>query len=306
MRGRLTAMPEGVLQPRLEGSVKLPDGRRLGYAEFGTPTGTPLLWFHGTPGARRQVPPEARRIAAREGLRIIGVDRPGIGSSTPHLYGSIADHVADLEALLDRLGVDEVSIIALSGGGPYALASGAAMSDRVRALAVLGGVAPTVGADSVGGGIVDLARRFSPVITRARGPLAAGLGGFIRMARPMSTQAISLYARLSPEGDRELLNQPEFRAMFIDDLINGSRKRFAAPISDVVLFGRYWGFDLDDVKVPVRWWHGDSDHIVPFEHGRHVVSRLPEAEMHTLEGKSHLGGLGADQEVLRDLLDLLG
>ena len=47
--------------------------------------------MHGTPGARRQIPFEARALAAERGLRIIGVDRPGIGSSTPHLYENVLD-----------------------------------------------------------------------------------------------------------------------------------------------------------------------------------------------------------------------
>ena len=80
-------------------------------------------------------------------------------------------------------------------------------------------------------------------------------------------------ARVSPEADRQLLARPEIKAMFLDDLLNGSRKQIAAPFADVVVFARDWGFRLDEVKVPVRWWHGDHDHIVPFEHGQHVVSQ---------------------------------
>ena len=63
--------------------------------------------------------------------------------------------------------------------------------------------------------------------------------------------------------------------MFLDDLLNGSRKQLAAPFADVVVFARDWGFRLDQVKVPVRWWHGDRDHIVPFAHGEHVVADCP-------------------------------
>ena len=60
------------------------------------------------------------------------------------------------------------------------------------------------------------------------------------------------------------------------------------------------GFRLGpaDLQVPVHWWHGDADHIVPFEHGVHTVGRLPDAELHVLPGESHLGGLGAGEEIL--------
>ena len=27
-------------------------------AEYGDPDGDPVLWFHGTPGARKQIPPD--------------------------------------------------------------------------------------------------------------------------------------------------------------------------------------------------------------------------------------------------------
>jgi pimeloyl-ACP methyl ester carboxylesterase len=92
--------------------------------------------------------------------------------------------------------------------------------------------------------------------------------------------------------------------MFLDDLLNGSRKQLAAPFADVVVFARDWGFRLDEVKVPVHWWHGDRDHIVPFEHGQHVVSRLPDAQLTHLPGESHLAGLGRAEEILDTMIGL--
>lgn len=293
-----------LIGPRVEGTLKVDGDRRLGFAEFGPPTGRSLFWFHGTPGARRQIPMEARDFAEREGIRIVGVDRPGIGSSTPHVYGRVADFATDLEVVADRLGIHDMAVIGLSGGGPYALAVGHAMPDRVRAVGVLGGVAPTTGPDAISGGLVSLGRRAAPVISVARVPIGVGLTGAIRLVKPVASRALDIYARISPEGDRRLLNRPEFKAMFLDDLINGSRKQFSAPLADVLLFSRHWGFDLADVAVPVAWWHGDADHIIPFAHGEHMVGRLPDAELHILPGESHLGGLGVGEHILTTLLDV--
>ena len=92
--------------------------------------------------------------------------------------------------------------------------------------------------------------------------------------------------------------------MFLDDLLNGSRFQTSAPLADAVLFARDWGFRLEDVKVPVRWWHGDDDHIVPLAHGRHMVERLPDATLTVIDGESHLGGLGIAQEVIDTLMEL--
>ncbi|MBZ5740234.1 alpha/beta fold hydrolase [Nocardioides mangrovi] len=293
-----------VKRPALEGSVAVRDGRRLSFAEYGSRTGPAIVWMHGTPGARRQVPLEARAYAEREGVRIIALDRPGIGSSTPHLYPDIRDWTHDLELVLETLAIDTVRLIGLSGGGPYALAAGAALPDRVHGVAVLGGVAPTRGADAVAGGPIQLAVSLAPVLSVARVPLGVALTQTIRLVRPLAGSALDLYAAVQPAGDKSLLSRPEFKAMFLDDLLNGSRFQTSAPLNDLVLFTRPWGFDAADVVVPVRWWHGDEDHIVPLRHGEHVVGRLPDATLSVIEGESHLGGLGIAEQVIADLLSL--
>jgi pimeloyl-ACP methyl ester carboxylesterase len=293
-----------VTPPRLEGTISVGPRRRLGFAEFGPPDGRAVVWLHGTPGARRQIPEEARVLAHELGLRIIGIDRPGIGSSTRHLYPNVLGFAADLATVADELDVDEMAVIGLSGGGPYALAAAHAMPDRVVAAAVLGGVAPTKGPDAISGGLVDIGVRLAPLVALTHVPTGIFLTGAVRLARPIASPGLDLYARLSPAGDRALLRRPEFKAMFLDDLLNGSRKQLSAPLADVLLFTRDWGFRVGDVTVPVRWWHGDADHIIPFAHGEHMVGLLPDAELHVLAGESHLGGLGAGAHILATLVEL--
>lgn len=291
-------------RPALEGNVAVGDGRRMSFAEYGSRTGPAIVWMHGTPGARRQIPLEARAYAEEHGLRIIGIDRPGIGSSTPHLYERLGDWTDDLEVLLDALAIDTVRLIGLSGGGPYVLAAGARLSSRVHAVGVLGGVAPTTGPDAAAGGIIQLAVALAPVLRTARVPMGVALTQAIRLARPVAGPGLDLYAAVQPAGDKNLLGRPEFKAMFLDDLLNGSRFQTSAPIHDLILFTRDWGFSLSEVTVPVRWWHGDADHIVPFRHGQHVVDRLPDATMSVIDGESHLGGLGIAEDVISTLMAL--
>jgi pimeloyl-ACP methyl ester carboxylesterase len=289
--------------PRLEGTMTLDDGRRLGFAEFGSARGRAVFWLHGTPGARRQIPEPARIAGVEHDVRLIGIDRPGVGKSSPHLYGKLVDFAYDLREIADRLGINEFGLVGLSGGGPYVLAVAHEMPERVRAAVVLGGVAPSVGPEAAEGGIVSLASRFQLPLTALREPLAFGISALIWSVRPIASPGLYLYARVSPEGDRRLLLRPEFKAMFLDDLLNGSLPGLRAPVYDAVLFGRDWGFSVRDVKVPVEWWHGDADHIIPLSHGQHMVSLLPDARMHLQPGESHLGGLGEAEAVLASLLE---
>lgn len=293
-----------IARPKLEGNVAVSADRQLGFAEFGDPQGRAIFWLHGTPGARRQIPAEARAYAELEKIRLIGVDRPGIGSSTAHQYPNVLAFAEDLRTIADTLGIGNFAVIGLSGGGPYTLAAAAAMPERVVAAGVLGGVAPYVGPDGIASGLMNLGSKVAPVLELAGAPIRLAAATLIKVVAPVGSPALEIYARISPEGDRRLLARPEFKAMFLDDLLNGGRKQLAAPFYDIVDFVRDWGFRLDEVKVPVHWWHGDKDHIVPFAHGAHVVSRLPEAEMTVLPGESHLGGLGCAEEILRTMLDI--
>lgn len=297
-------MVPAIARPKLEGNIAVGEDRQIGFAEFGDPQGRAVFWLHGTPGARRQIPTEARVYAKQHGIRLIGLDRPGTGSSSPHLYENIAAFADDLRTIADILGIDKMAVIGLSGGGPYALASAAAMPDRVVAAGILGGVAPFLGDEGITSGLMNLGKRAAPLLRLGGDPLRIGASLMVRAIRPFANTALFLYAAISPEGDRRLLTRPEFGAMFLDDLLNGSRKQLAAPFNDVVLFTRDWGFRLDEVKVPVRWWHGDSDHIVPCAHGQHAVALLPDAELIVLPGESHLGGLGRGEDVLSTLMKI--
>ena len=161
-----------------------------------------------------------------------------------------------------------------------------------------------IGPDAISSPLMRLGAAVAPILEVAGAPIRLAASGLIRLIRPVASPALEIYARISPEGDRRMLGRPEFKAMFLDDLLNGSRFQTLAPLNDQLLFTRDWGFTAADVKVPVRWWHGDEDHIVPFAHGEHMVSRLPDATLKTIDGESHLGGLGIAQEVITTLMDL--
>src|SRR5438477_3366335 len=105
-------------KPRLEGTFRLLDGRHLGFAEYGDAAGRVVFWFHGTPGARRQISPSARVAAEEFGIRLIAVERPGVGDSTPHLYPNIAAWADDILFIAEGIGAGRFACVGLSGGGP--------------------------------------------------------------------------------------------------------------------------------------------------------------------------------------------
>jgi pimeloyl-ACP methyl ester carboxylesterase len=285
--------------------VDLRSGRRIGFAEFGPADGHPIVWFHGTPGARRQIPPTAHAAVEELGLRIISIERPGVGLSTSHQYGGIVDIVPDVVEVVDALGVGDFGVVGLSGGGPYALAMGAELPERIYGIAVLGGVVPTVGPEACEAGwLLNFARQVQFAMPAVVAVGGIGLWALLKVTRPLGYQ---LYDRVTPllgEGDREVFLSEGMREMFIGDLQNGSRKQFKAALHDATLFGRDWGFRLADVAVPVRWWHGDIDPIVPLSAAEAAQPYLRDGEFHVRPGESHLGGFAAAREILEALVEL--
>ena len=68
---RASTEPATLTPPRLESVVAMPDGRRLGIAEYGPSTGRPIIWFHGTPGGRHQIPEALRRSLHDQDARVL-------------------------------------------------------------------------------------------------------------------------------------------------------------------------------------------------------------------------------------------
>ena len=292
------------LQPHQDGTTTLADGRRLGWATFGDPEGDPVFWFHGTPGARSQLPHDASALAVERGLRIITVERPGTGDSTPHVYREIVEFADDLRQVADDLGIDEFGVVGLSGGGPYLLAAAHELRDRMKAGVVLGGIGPTRGSDS----IVSHTMLLIPaalLLEQVRAPLSAGLHKLIHLVTPLADVGVDTFFRLMPGDRAHMTARPLDRRQFTADMIDANeRSGLGAAVNDLILFGRHWGFELRNIKVPIIFYGGSSDIIVPYLHAERQAKRVAGSRLRTYEGRGHFAGYTTPADILDDLRDL--
>ncbi len=294
--------PSILTPPRAETTVTLPDGRRLGLADFGDSDGRPILWFHGTPGGRHQLPETVRGSLAANDARVIVVERPGYGESTPHLYEQVRDVSRDIEHLTDAIGIDRFAVAGLSGGGPYALAIAHDHGDRVVAAAVLGGVVPHLGPESHPGGWVSTLAPLSGLARRSSKPLGSALGFLIRVMDPVADPVFRATARMFPEGDREVFARPEMQAMFLHDIDLTAQGGLPGPLYDLVLFTREWGFQLADITVPAHFWQGDADPIVTLDQAEKMAGIVADSTFNLRPGESHLGGFAAGTDAVEAVL----
>lgn len=276
-------------------------GRFLGAAELGDPAGFPVLWFHGTPGGRLQVPPDAPASAAQRKIRLFGVERPGTGWSTPHRYASLSELAPDVGALASALGLDRFAVVGLSGGGPYALACAHGLPDRVVAAAVIGGIGPVCGPDAVPGHGRTLAR-LHPFAARIAEPVGRVLPTLVRPAVPHAELAVRAFSVFAPPADRPILLDQAFMSVLVGDILHVMDDGLAGPLHDFRLLSTGWGFRLRDVRVPVHFFHGDADGFVPAAHAHHQARLVQRGTVTLLPGGGHLAGYVDAARVLDVLL----
>lgn len=110
-----------------------PSGRNLAYIDHGDPYGHPLVFLGGWGTSVRvfNLLEFARTMRETLGIRVISVERNGLGQTAFDATLGFADYTQDVEELLTHLGVNKFSIMAISGGGPYAARIIAANPDRV-------------------------------------------------------------------------------------------------------------------------------------------------------------------------------
>ncbi|MFZ5558612.1 MAG: alpha/beta fold hydrolase [Pseudomonadota bacterium] len=276
----------------------LPDGRRLGYAEWGDPAGGPVVAFHGIPGSRLQRHPD-EGIARGQRARVLTVDRPGCGLSDPHPGAGLTAFARDVTALLDALGVGPVRAVGISGGGPYTLAFAARAGERVQRVALVSPVGPP---GSMGRPMVWTARLGFSVAARAPRLLRPLLDPLARLGKAAPEVYIRAVASKLGVPDRDILLRPEVTAMFRDDLTEAFRAGCAGMLHDLALEARPWDFAVESVGAPVDLWHGEADRMVPPSASRALAGRLPRAVVTFLPGEGHFMVLDRWPEILERLL----
>jgi pimeloyl-ACP methyl ester carboxylesterase len=279
-----------------EDVVELGTGRSVCFADYGPPTGSPVLWCHSGPGCRLSggyVAPSA----AEHGFRVIGVDRPGYGRSPAQRGRTIADWVSDGLAVLDHLGVDRFVAVGTSTGGAYALAVAALAPDRVDAVVACCAV-------------TDM--RFTPARDTMSRPHALDVWEAEDRDRAMAaaiashgvdgTKIIeSADGPALPASDMAMLQQPWGRH-WIDALPEMFAQGVEGYTDDRIADRAGWNtFDVAAIRCPVIVLHGSDDVIADPIHARHTASIVPGAELRLVDG---LGHFSIEDEIVPVLLDL--
>ncbi|KAF2022008.1 alpha/beta-hydrolase [Aaosphaeria arxii CBS 175.79] len=263
-------------------TLTLPDGRKLAYAEYGSPAGAAIIYHHGFPGSRIEAS-SLHHAASKVGARIIAIDRPSFGWSSPHPDRTLLSHAKDTGVLADHLKLTRYGVLGVSGGGPYALACARALpADNLRAVGVVCGLGPP-----------DMGYRGMKFMNYLGWTFGQRM--FPGLCRWWFSREPG--ARLDlPETERmELMRQgfekskasmhPKDAAFFGDldqrwVMLRTAAEAFSQGMGgfsqDFRLLNSDFGFRIEEIRkdLKVQIWHGTLDENVPTHHGEMVAKRI--------------------------------
>ena len=283
--------------------LTLSGDRRIALEECGDPDGMPVFFMHGWPASRLQGVGFGEAARAL-GVRILSPDRPGIGLSSFQPARRLLDWPPLLAELADTLGLERFRILAVSGGGPYAFAAAWAMPERVAAIAVASG-APPLAAENDWAGLMPIYRwllrayRRQPTLLRA----------LFRTARPFATVRPPRWThpwllRFIPPADRGALTATAVFEGSFECYRESWRGSALGVATDAEIYAEPWGFPLEEVRPPVRLWHGREDRSFPWTLAAALAARLPDCTTHFVEGEGHYSlPIRHGWKILRDLVE---
>lgn len=272
-------------------AISLPDGRKLGYLIVGE--GRPVFYFHGDPMSRLDVLLEKEMISKYH-LQVIGVDRPGFGTSTYSPNRRASDFADDVRFLANHLGIDKFALLGVSGGGHYVITCAALFKERVtRAVVVSGASLPvdtkgmfrmnrigfTVGTWPIVG-TWFVGQQRNAILKMAKDPDAF-----------MKSKSGERFLKNLPKEQEKFFQDPELRDLLCRTMAEAFRQGpdgVKALIHEVKLMKKGWEVDLTQIPYGIVYlWHGKTDTNVPVSNAYRNAKDIPGAHMEIFEGEGH-------------------
>ncbi len=263
--------------------ARLSDGRWLGYGEYGDPEGKPILYFHGGLSSRLDIA-FADSFCQSKGIRLLAVDRPGIGLSEFLPNRTLLDWSNDIDELAQALKLEKFALLGWSAGGPYVLACAYKLSHYITRVGIAGGMCPInrKGAVQELGLFVD--RILFPLSQHF--PTLAAFLLTVASHLPASVLKWMLEQELSSLSDRQVLASLSSKQA-TDFFYEAFRSGVQGIVEDYRVVGGEWGFKLQEIETEILLWQGEEDYLLPLAHAKYLADNLRFAHLTIVPNQGH-------------------
>ncbi len=248
-------------------------GRRVAYATYGPDDGVPVLFIAGAGCGRRMS--FGRGLLDDHGLRLISVDRPGIGGSDPDPDKTFDTVAADFAVVVDAVAGRPVSVVANSQGAPFGLAL--ARTGRVTKL-VLASPIDDLGHPPLTALLPAGPREFVRAMTMDPYAALSNLSGFT------ADRLFDMIMAHYPPSDAAVYDDPGFRAMLRVALADGFSQGPAGYARDTLLATTPWPAELMAPGVEVHVLFGSDDDMHSPDRCATLALRIPGLTRTVVDG----------------------
>lgn len=282
----------GLLLANQDSVITLNDGQQLSYMEYGSKEGIPVLYFHGFPGSHLDVELfTSDEELSMLNIRLIAVNRPGYCESEGREDRNLFDWASYIEEFADLLALREFSILAYSGGAPFAYACSYEMPERLKNVVIVSGMTPANAPEAKKGAAMMIPK--APRLI---------LKGMIKMLQSKPEKFAANMRKGFPEVDQLIYDRPEVKEALMETIVIGMSKGYLGAYQDAVIYKKDWGFDLKDIELPIHLYHGEHDLNVKIESALYVIEKLPNCKSKVYPVEGHLSLIyNHAHEIMRSL-----
>lgn len=269
------------------GFVTLPDGRNLAWRDYGPRGGVPVVMFPSSVSSSYLWPVETQ-TAARYGIRLIAVERPGTGASTADPDLTFESFARDFAFFVDAIGLDRFRLVARSSASPFALTAAARLGSRVQLLMLTStrlGVPEGSRSKPLGmlGAFFNNLRRYPWLLDSTLYILRA------KMSRAFIRPLVLKFFEQSPVDVELIRATPSLHDAMIRATMETVAHTYAGLLRESQLYLDGISLDLEGLTAPVLVWHGEADGVVPLDELRRRLKEvgIEPAEMRVFPGNGH-------------------
>ena len=244
-----------------------------------------IIFYHGFPGSSSQVAMFASAAKTLD-VQILCFDRPGYNKTLWSTTDMLSQTVKISDEITTALNWTKLEVVTVSGGTPYGIMFAVNFPDKVTGVRVICGLGYLQNA--------SVKKYFKNTQLFSLNYLRLVPGALLKqiLNRPKSikTQRNPVFEFFYPtsSSDRNVISKRNLDDALNFTLIEAVAQNAAGPLADSRVFLSDWGKDLENFKVPIHFWHGGDDLVIPFKVSEMMASLIPHAGFTLVPGEGHV------------------